>query len=74
MLTAYAPGGGDDNLGWSSRFKQKEQEAHHKVGLGETPRRLIWKLCRYSSFEKFGDAFEAAVHLSKAASRTISEL
>ena len=39
-----------------------KQEAHHKVGLGETPRRLIRKLCRYSSLDKFEDAFDAAVH------------
>ena len=32
-----------------------------EVGLGETPRRLIRKLCGYSSLEKFGDAFDVAV-------------
>ena len=41
------------------------QEAHHKVGLGETPLRLIRKRCRYSSLDKFReDAFDAAVPLS----------
>ena len=39
-----------------------QQEAHHKVGLGETPRRLIRKLWQYSSGEKFEDALDAAVH------------
>ena len=51
-----------------------QQEAHHKVRLGETPHRLSRKRCRYSSLEKFEDAFEAAEHLSFAISRTISEL
>ena len=43
--------------------RQTEQEAHHKVGLIETPRRLIRKRCRYSSIEKFKDAFHAVLHL-----------
>ena len=51
-----------------------KQEAHQKVGVGETPRHLIGKFGRYSSLEKFGDAFDAAVHLSKAIPRNISEL
>ena len=41
----------------------KKQEAHHKVGLGETPRRLIRKRCRYSSLEKFEDAFDTELDL-----------
>ena len=51
-----------------------KQEVHHLVRPGETPRCLIQKLCRYSSNEKFEDAFDAAAHLSFAVSRTISEL
>ena len=50
------------------------QQAHHDVGRSETPRRLIRKLCRYSSLNKLEDAFDAAVHLTKAVSRTISKL
>ena len=45
-----------------------QQEADYKVGLGETPRRLIRKRCQYSSLEKFEYAFGAAVHLSKVIS------
>ena len=45
-----------------------------KVRLGETPRRSIKKRCRYSSLEKFEVAFDAAVHISFAVFRTISEL
>ena len=44
------------------------------MGLGETPRHLIRKLCRYSSLEKLEDAFDDVVHLSFAVSRNISEL
>ena len=40
-----------------------EQEAHDKVELGETPRRLIWKCCRYSSVKKFEDAFWQLIKL-----------
>ena len=40
-----------------------KQEAHHKVGLGQTRRRLIRKRCRYSSLEKFEDAFDTALDL-----------
>ena len=50
----------------------RQQEAHHKVGLCETPRRLVRQLCRYSSLEKFDDAFDAAVHMSFAVSRSLS--
>ena len=32
-----------------SFYSTTEQEANHKVGVGETPSRLIRKLCRYSS-------------------------
>ena len=39
-----------------------EQNAHHRVGLGETPRRLIRKCCRYSSLEKLEDAVDTASH------------
>ena len=35
----------------------KTQEAHHKVGLGETPRRFVLKL------EKCEDAFDTALGL-----------
>ena len=45
-----------------------------KVGQGETTRRLIRKRSRNYSLEKFEDAFDAAVHLSLAVYRTISEL
>ena len=34
------------------------EQAHHKVGLGETPRHFIRK-CRYSPLEKFEDALTA---------------
>ena len=40
-----------------------QQEAHRKVELGESPRRLIRKRCRYSSFEESEDAFDTALHL-----------
>ena len=43
-----------------------KQEARHKVGLGETPRRLIQKRCRYSSLEKFQDTFDTALDLVQA--------
>ena len=42
---------------------ETKQEAHHKVGLGETPRRFVLKRCRYSSLEKFEDAFDTALGL-----------
>ena len=42
---------------------EKKQEAHHKLGLGETPRHLIRKLSRYSLLEKFEDAFNTALDL-----------
>ena len=38
-----------------------EQEAHHTVGLGDTPRRLVRKRCQYSSLEKFEDVFDTEV-------------
>ena len=38
-----------------------KQEGHHTAGLGETPRLLIRKRCRYSSLEKFEDSFEALI-------------
>ena len=44
----------------NSDFKQ---ETHHNVGLGKTPRRLIQKLCRYSSLEKFEDAYDTALDI-----------
>ena len=40
-----------------------QQEAHHMVGLGETPRCFVLKRCRYSSLEKFEDAFDTALGL-----------
>ena len=40
-----------------------QQEAHHKVGLGETPCCLIRKRYRYSSAEKFEEAFDTALDL-----------
>ena len=43
-------------------FIKSKREAHHKFGLGETPRHfLIRKRCRYSSFDKFEDAFNTAL-------------
>ena len=42
-------------------FSPSRQEAHHKVGLGKTPRCLIRKCCRYSSLQKFEDAFDTAL-------------
>ena len=51
------------------------QEAHHKIGLGETPRRLIRKLNSADILHSRNlNAFDAAVHLSFAVFRTISEL
>ena len=43
--------------------------AHHTVELGETPRHLIRKRCRcrYSSLEKFEDAFDTALDLAQTA-------
>ena len=40
---------------------RNKQEAHHQVGLGETPRRFVLKRCRYSSLKKFEDAFDTAL-------------
>ena len=40
-----------------------EQEAHHKVALGEMPRRFILKHCRHSSLEKCEHAFDTALDL-----------
>ena len=37
-----------------------EDAAHHKVGLCDTPRRFVLVRCRYSSLEKFEDAFDTA--------------
>ena len=39
-----------------------QQETHHKLGVVKTPRRLIRKRCRYSSLEKFEDAFDITLH------------
>ena len=39
------------------------QEAPHKVGLGETRRRLIRKRCRYFSLDKCKEAFDTALDL-----------
>ena len=59
----------------SRLYAKIEQEAHRNVGLGESTRRLIRKRGRYSSLEKFEDAFDAVVvHLSFVVSSTISEL
>ena len=33
------------------------------MGLGETPRRFVLRRCRYSSLEKFEDAFDTALGL-----------
>ena len=41
-----------------------EQEAQHQVGLGETPRPFVLKRCRFSSFEKFEDAFDTKLGLN----------
>ena len=46
----------------------RKQEAHHKVGLGETPHRLIRKRCQYSSLEKFEDAFGTPLDLMQTKS------
>ena len=46
------------------RNLEKKREVHHKVGLGETPRRLIQKRYRYSSRNKFEDAFDTAFGLN----------
>ena len=47
-----------------SRDHEKQKlEAHHKMGLGETPRRFILKRCRYSYLEKFEDAFDTSLWL-----------
>ena len=57
---------------WRKRhlaFRNKKQkEAHNKMGLGETPRRLIRK-CRYSSGAKFEEVFEIAFVLTKKSRR-----
>ena len=42
-----------------------KQEAHHQVGLSETPRSLIRRHYRYSSLEKFEEAFDIALHFMK---------
>ena len=51
-----------------------KQEAHQKVGLGETPRRFKLKRCRYFHSKKFEDAFETALYLmqTKAADAAFS--
>ena len=38
-----------------------EEDAQSKVGQGEMPHRLIRKSCRYSSLEKYEDAFDTAL-------------
>ena len=43
--------------------KTVKQETSHKVGQGETPHRFFLKRCRYSSLEKFEDAFDTALDL-----------
>ena len=50
--------GSKDKTGASTLSHDKasntmEQEAHHKAGLGETPRRLSRERCRYSALEEF---------------------
>ena len=47
-----------------------EQEDHHKVGLGETSRRLIRKRRQYSSLDKFDDAFNTALDLMQKTKRS----
>ena len=45
-----------------------KQEAHHKVGLGETARRSIRQHYRYSSLEKIEDAFDIALDFANKCS------
>ena len=47
-----------------------KQKAHNKVGLGETPRRLILQRCRYSSVDKFEDTFDTALDLMQKPKRS----
>ena len=42
-----------------------QREAHPTVWLGETPRRLTRKRCRYSSLEKFEDAFDTELRVMR---------
>ena len=46
----------------TSLARSRQQEAHHKVGLGKTPRHLIRNRCQYSLLKKFEDAFKTALH------------
>ena len=41
-------------------WNNPKQEARHKVGVGETPRRFVLKRCRYSLHKLFEDAFDTA--------------
>ena len=50
-------------LSEKNSYLQSNQEAHHEVGQGETPRCLIRKCGRYSSLQKFEDAFDTAIDL-----------
>ena len=38
----------------------------HKVGLGKTPHRFNLTRCRYSSLEKFEDAFDTTLYLMQS--------
>ena len=55
----------DDDAGVprSSHKDKTPNGAHHNVWVGEMPHRLIRKRCRYSSREKFEDAFDTALDL-----------
>ena len=46
---------------WSFSDIKLEQETHHGVWLGETPRSSIRKHCQYSLLEKFENAFDTAL-------------
>ena len=54
-----------DGLHWRRLCSTATTEAHLKVGQGVTPRRLNPKRCRYFSLEKFEDAFDTALDLTK---------
>ena len=45
----------------SSSFR--DIEAHHTVGVDETPRRFFLKRCRHSSLQKFEDAVDTTLDL-----------
>ena len=50
------------SLFWSAFWEVRNKKPTHKLRLGEIPCHLIRQCSKYSSFEKFQDAFDTVLH------------